>query len=245
MMDRFDGMFGRKRWKIDQQYVHNSLALPWQWFRAQRMRKLLFPVRGVKVVILLVVLLCAVGMSAAVNSHADEHREGTKEPHEMKKHISANDGLKTKAESLVDGDDDGNEITGQMAAWFLGGANLTIVLSILIKWMNRFLPLKSEMKSLLIRLNARQKKLLMWSHYYLNPLILGVALLHWLLSRCPSTALPEWGLLMMGTLTLLGITLKFKLCPGTLRGKLFKWHTQPALFIALIVVLVVGHSIVD
>lgn len=245
VMDRFDGMSGRKSGKGHQGYRPDSFALPLQWFRAQRMRKLFLLVRGVKAVFLLVVLLCAVGMSAAVNTHADEHREGTKEHHEMKKHISANDGLKTKTASLVNGDDDGNEITGQMAAWFLGGANLTIVLSILIKWMNRFLPLGSEMKSLLTRLNARQKKALMWSHYYVNPLILGVALLHWLLSRCPSTALPEWGLLMMGTLTLLGITLKFKLCPRTLRGKLFKWHTQPALFIALIVLLVAGHSIVD
>ena len=115
----------------------DSFVLPLQRLRTQLMRKPLFPVRGVKAVFLLVVLLCAVGMSAAVNTHADEQ-------HEMKKHTSASDGLKIKAVSLVDGDDDGNEVTGQMAAWFLGAANLTIALSILIKWMNRFLPLKPE-----------------------------------------------------------------------------------------------------
>lgn len=44
-----------------------------------------------------------------------------------------------------------------------------------------------------------QKKALMWLHYYLNPAILGIALWHWLSSRCKSSALPELGLLVTVT----------------------------------------------
>ena len=176
---------------------------------------------------------------------ADDNRKEKSTRHEMREHGEDHKELKIRSAGLVDGDDDGNETTGQMAAWFLGGANLTIVLSILIKSMNRYLPLKPEVKSIFSRFNNRQKKYLMWSHYYLNPLILCVALLHWLLSRCPSTSLPECGLLMMSVLTLLGIAMKFKLLPVALKGRVYKWHTQPLFFLALIAVLVAGHSIVD
>lgn len=176
---------------------------------------------------------------------ADDNGKEKSTRHEIREHGGDHKELKSRAATLVDSDDDGNEITGQMAAWLWAGANLTVVLSILIKSVNRYIPLKPEVKSAFSRFNARQKKYLMWSHYYLNPLILCVALLHWLLSRCPSTSLPEWGLLMMSVLTLLGIAVKFKLLPVALKGRVYKWHTQPLFFIALIAVLVLGHSIVD
>ena len=50
---------------------------------------------------------------------------------------------------------------------------------------------------------------------------------------------------MMSVLTLLGIGMKFKLLPVTLKGRVCKWHTQPLFSLALIAVLVLGDSIVD
>jgi hypothetical protein len=82
-------------------------------------------------------------------------------------------------------------------------------------------------------------------HTTLNPLILGVALTHYALSRCSSTSLPEWGLLIMGVIVLLGITLKFKLCPKELLSNVHRLHTQPALLMFFVSMLFVGHMIVD
>lgn len=114
--------------------------------------------------------------------------------------------------SIHENDDEGNETTGQIAAWLLAGANLTVALSILIKWTNRFFPVWPEVKSLLSNFNRFQKKHLMRLHYYLNPVIMGVALWHWFESRCKSTSLPEWGILLMVFIMMTGVLMKFKLC---------------------------------
>jgi len=143
------------------------------------------------------------------------------------------------------GHDGGNETTGQIAAWSLAAANLTVALSLLVKGIRRFAPLRPEVKDSMGRFNSFQKKHLMRFHYLLNPLIAGVALLHWTLSRCKSTTLPEWGLLTMCALVLLGLILKFKLCPKSLMRNVYRVHTQPALFLFFVSVLVIGHLAMD
>jgi hypothetical protein len=142
-------------------------------------------------------------------------------------------------------DNEGNETTGQIAAWLLLVANLPVALSILIKWLNRFVPLWPKLKGLLSNFNRFQKKHLMFLHYYLNPAILGVVVWHYMASRCLSTSLPEWGLFLMVSLMTCGILIKFRLCPHSLRKTAHQLHTQPFIFIALILVLTVGHTIVD
>jgi hypothetical protein len=82
-------------------------------------------------------------------------------------------------------------------------------------------------------------------HYYINPLVLGIALWHWLSSRCKSTALPEWGLAVMFALIVLGLIMKFRLCPKQLRKSVYRLHTQPLVFLAMVMVLTIGHLIVD
>ena len=42
---------------------------------------------------------------------------------------------------FLDRDNEGNETAGQIAAWLLAGANLTIAMSILIRWVNTLRPL--------------------------------------------------------------------------------------------------------
>ncbi len=143
------------------------------------------------------------------------------------------------------GRDKGNETTGEITAWSLGVANLTVALSILIRWLRGFVPLAPETKSALARFNATQKKYLMQLHYTLNPVILLLALIHWSLSRCRSTALPEWGLVIMGGLALLGIVLKFKLCSKDALKNVHKIHTQPILLLILIALLIMGHMSMD
>jgi len=116
-------------------------------------------------------------------------------------------------------DNEGNETAGQIAAWLLLVANLPVALSILIKWMNRSMPLGAALKKSLANLNRMQKKSLMWLHYYLNLAILGIALWHWLASRCKSSALPELGLMAVVILITLGFLMKFKSCPNAFRKK--------------------------
>lgn len=146
---------------------------------------------------------------------------------------------------LVKKDDEGNETTGQTAAWLLVAANLTIAFSILIKGTNRFLPLNPKTKSSFKNFNMLQKKHLMRFHYVLNPVALGIAFFHFLLSSCRSSPLPEWGLIMVTVMVFLGLILKFKSSPKGMRKSVYRLHTTSASFLIMILLLVVGHLLVD
>jgi len=141
--------------------------------------------------------------------------------------------------------DEGNELTGLTAAWLLAAANLTVVLSILLKSANRYLPLKPGQKSSIKRFNQFQKKHLMRFHYLLNPLALCIATLHFLLSCCRRSSLPEWGLIFVTMMVLLGLILQFKGTPKRIRKFVYRVHTETVTFSIMIVLLVVGHLIVD
>ena len=147
--------------------------------------------------------------------------------------------------SLFGKDDEGNETAGQMAAWLLVAANLPVVMSVLIKWTNKVVPMGNGLKDVMARFNRFQKKHLMRLHYLINPLVLGIALWHWLSSRCRSTALPEWGLVMMVALIALGLIVKYRLCPKPLLKSVYRIHTQPLVLVAMVMVLTIGHLIVD
>ncbi len=142
-------------------------------------------------------------------------------------------------------DAEGNETTGQTTAWLLMAANLTVAISILLKGANRFLPLDPQMISSFKSFNQLQKKFLMRFHYVLNPVALFVALFHFLLSSCRSSPLPEWGLILVASMVLLGIILKFKLSPKVIRKSIYRIHTTPAFFLITMVLLLVGHLFVD
>jgi hypothetical protein len=145
----------------------------------------------------------------------------------------------------VQKDDEGNETTGQTAAWLLVAANLSVALSILIKGGSRFLPLNSQIKDSMKRFNQLQKKHLMRFHYVLNPIALCVAFFHFLLSSCRSSSLPEWGLILVTVMVFFGLLLKFKVSPKGMRKFVYRFHTTPATFLIMILLLVVGHQIVD
>jgi hypothetical protein len=85
------------------------------------------------------------------NAHAyiaDDHRKAKGWFDREKKHHS----------SLFSKNDEGSETAGQMAAWLLVAANLPVVLTLLIKWTNTFVPMRNGLKGALARFNRFQKK---------------------------------------------------------------------------------------
>lgn len=184
---------------------------------------------------LIVICIAGLGFLFAETGMADDD-------HGFKRHFERED---QHSIPFLEFDNEGNETAGQMAAWLLLVANLPVALSLLIKGTNRFAPLRIELKKALGNLNRVQKKALMWLHYYLNLAILGIALWHWLSSRCKSSALPELALIVMMTVIALGFLIKFKLCPKAFRKYAYQIHTQPLIFVAMFLVLTVGHLIVD
>ena len=186
-------------------------------------------------------LLLTAFLSAVPFCMADDRKESKK--HFDKRGEGKGDGLLGGLRG--GGRDKGNETTGQIVAWSLAAANLTVALSLLLKGVKQFAPLGPEVQKSLSKFNITQKKYLMRLHYILNPVILLLAVLHWTLSRCKSTALPEWGLLTMGVIVALGIVLKLKLCPKDLVKSMYKVHTQPVLFLILVSMLVIGHLSMD
>jgi hypothetical protein len=190
--------------------------------------------RGILIALLLASLV-GFGWLFAASSLADDNHKGGGHFKQDGKHPAP----------FLDKGNEGNETAGQIAAWLLVGANLTIAMSILIRWANNFAPLGPKLKSSLSSFNGSQKKHLMLIHYYLNPVILGIVLWHWLTSRCKSSALLELGLVMMVVLMGLGIILKFKLCPVNLRKNVYQIHTHPLFFLSMVLALVVGHTIMD
>jgi hypothetical protein len=97
----------------------------------------------------------------------------------------------------------------------------------------------------LSRFNRFQKKHLMRDHYSMNPIALGIALWHWLSSRCKPTVWPQWGLVFIVVLVALGLIMKLGLCPKQLRKSAFRLINQPLVLVAMVMVLNIGHLIID
>ena len=126
-----------------------------------------------------------------------------------------------------------------------GVANFPVALSVILKVFAKRLPTKWNLRDAITRSNRQQKKHLMKLHYVLNPAILAIALLHWMLSMCKSTALPELAVAAMSIIIALGIILKLKLCPKSYLRTVYKIHTQPLAFLLMISILLVGHLSMD
>jgi hypothetical protein len=196
-------------------------------------------VRMILISLVLLILQVFPGLSLA-----DGHKTGNKHlnQHEIRKEHNNSD--HNNGGQMKEGAE-GNEATGQIAAWLLGSANLTVLFSIFTKGANRFLPLKPQTKNLINAFNQLQKKHLTRFHFLLNPIALCVAFFHFLLSSCRSSPLPEWGLLLVAMMVALGVVLKFKVAPGWVRRVVYRLHTTPATSSMMILLLVVGHLASD
>jgi hypothetical protein len=140
--------------------------------------------------------------------------------------------------------DKGNEFTGEVTAWIFAVANLPVLLSLLVRAIYNA-AMARNLKDRLKRFNQAQKKYFMPFHYFLNPLALLIAFIHFSLSHCRSSSLPEWGVAVMASLVLTGMLVKFKVSPRSIRRSVYKIHTNPLSIGLLVIILMVGHSIVD
>ena len=197
--------------------------------------------RMVAVAFIFIVLFC-IFLPSVTTAGDDRKHHNTYKRHE-------NSGYSFDSRKRIDNHgrngDGGNEITGQITAWLLVTANLTIALSIVLKAVIRYFPLGSNLKSSIKKLNRCQKKYLMQFHYVLNPVAFGFACFHFLLSSCRSSSLPEWGMIMILLMVFLGFILKFQLFPRKSGRFFYRLHTTPVLIIITVCVLVVGHQLVE
>lgn len=177
-------------------------------------------------------------MAPLTGSMADDHAKNGK-------HFQSSSDREFKGSKSHGRGDHGNETTGQLATWLLVAANLTVVTSVSIKAAHRFLPLAEGTKKSLIQINQIQKKYLLRFHYILNPGILAIAILHWSLSRCSSTSLPEWGLIAMLILAGIGLVLKLRLAPPKFNKFIYKVHSHPGVIGSVALVVLAGHLMVD
>jgi hypothetical protein len=142
-------------------------------------------------------------------------------------------------------EDTGNELTGKTTALIFVIANFSALLSLLSKGIIKFSPLKKSIKEKILVLNMIQKKHLSVLHYILNPIALIIASVHLILSQCLSTILPELGLALMFTIGVTGISVKFKISPKKIRNTIYRFHTNPIAFGFIVIILSIGHMIID
>ena len=179
-------------------------------------------------------LLSITFFAYAPNANADDHNERRKR--RGKNHLS----------SLGhDRGDKGDEFTGQFAAWIFAAANLPVALSLIFRRVKDLALISMETKERIKFFNKFQKKHLMRFHYFLNPLAIIIAFLHFSLSSCRTSSLPDWGLTAASTLSLFGVLVKFAVLPKRFRKTIYKIHTSPVPFGLACVLILIGHSIVD
>ena len=141
--------------------------------------------------------------------------------------------------------DKGNEFTGQATAWIFAAANISVAISLMLKGVIQFASIEKGTKERINNFKRNQKKYFRYFHYFLNPLAIIFAFIHLSLSSCRSSTLPEWGLAASVTLVLIGLSIKFKVSPKSIRKVVYKIHTNPVPFGVVIIILLIGHSIID
>jgi hypothetical protein len=181
---------------------------------------------------IIIVSICFLIWTAIALSYTDEHRESR--PHYGRGYEPA----EGRAEGAAGA-------SGQIAAWLLGIANFPVVLSILLKTCGKVIPQRSSLKEAVGQMNRRQKRYLMKLHYWLNPVAVGVAIIHFLSTKCEATTIPEIGLGVMLLVCILGAMVTFRWSPASIRKTIFRFHTSPISLLAGISILLIGHSMVD
>jgi hypothetical protein len=139
----------------------------------------------------------------------------------------------------------GGEASGQIAAWLFGIANFPVLFSIILKGCAKAMPHSLKLKEAVGQINGKQKRHLMKLHYWLNPVAIGVAIIHFLSTKCEATAIPELGLGMMLLICILGLLMTFRLSPAFMRKAVFRLHTSPIVLMAGIAILMIGHSMIE
>ncbi|ETR68379.1 MAG: hypothetical protein OMM_04605 [Candidatus Magnetoglobus multicellularis str. Araruama] len=176
-------------------------------------------------------------------SNADDHHEKRGKHHYDKTNTHRYD--KSFSSNERHEKDKGNETTGLIAAFIFVAANITVILSILIRALNRSSQISNIRKDQFRKINKIQKKYLSPVHYTLNPIALFFGLTHFFLSYCRSSSLPEWGLGGMAILVVMGLLIKLKMLPQKIRKSVYQFHANPLPLCILMIILFIGHGIID
>jgi hypothetical protein len=139
-------------------------------------------------------------------------------------------------------EDHGNETTGLFAAWLLAAANINILVGFFIRKSKNYLP--QNKKKFVKKISRMQSVLLRPLHYILNPLALSFALVHFIMSACRSSSLPELGFFIMVLTATAGLMLKFNFF-NKYRRFIYKFHTSLIPLSIFLAVLLAGHMIID
>lgn len=184
--------------------------------------------------IVLFTVVFVLAAMASVTALADHHEEKDHGFFKEQKEHSSGGSYK----------DHGNEKTGLMAAWLFAVANFPAAGALLTR---RFLRTKTSGNSqkTVGKIYTWLKKDLMPFHYVLNPVAIVMALIHFKLSWCRSTSLPEWAVLLVSILGLTGIVIKFRLIPQPLIPRLRAIHTHPVVAVVVFGLLFLGHQFLD
>ncbi|SFM97138.1 hypothetical protein [Thermodesulforhabdus norvegica] len=145
---------------------------------------------------------------------------------------------------LFQEEDHGNEATGETAAWLFAIANIPAVLALTARHMLKRSRSSTSRKKWADFYTFNRRRL-MPIHYVGNLSALGIALWHFVLSRCRSTSLPEWALALLLGFALLGLLMKFRLGFPSLIKTARTLHTSPAVVVILFMLLWVGHQMLD
>lgn len=141
------------------------------------------------------------------------------------------------------GGEKGNGATGGVAALLLVLANFTVFLSLILKGINRLFSSSPETKNSISAFNHAQKKYLRGLHYYLNPIAICIAIVHFYLSSCRSI-LPDMALILFLIIGILGLLLKFKLSPKSMYKAVYGFHCSSITFSLVILILAIGHGMI-
>jgi hypothetical protein len=137
----------------------------------------------------------------------------------------------------------GNEFTGEATAWLFGVSAVPVGIDLISRTVIRYVPLGETAKGFIRRINNIQRKYLMRFHTWLSILALGLGILHLTLSSCAANPFPEWGLILTGILVTTGLLFKWKAVSSKFRKTLYKFHSSLIVTGALLIVLVIGHSV--
>jgi hypothetical protein len=134
--------------------------------------------------------------------------------------------------------------SGEIAALLLVIANIPVVLSLLLKASAKITS-RPGLADAILKINNRQKKYLKHLHYWLNPVAIALAIMHYSGVECSSTAFPELGFGAMLLISILGLMMIFKFSPAFMRKSIVRVHTSPIVLIAVFAILMIGHSMID
>lgn len=176
-------------------------------------------------------------------------REEKESENKKEEEEDENDEEEEKEETIRERDEaeeqEGDELTGDVAAVLFGLGNANVLLSIVLRALSQAPLTGLTLKDTVLALNRHQQRHLRRFHYILNPLAAGTASLHWYFSKCGTLTFQQWGTALAILLAISGLIIKYRLVPQSLRQRLFQLHTSPLILLTAVALVFFGHIFTD